>query len=142
MSFKRTSLLLLALAIAGVVAGTAISATTTPRHASILIRHETHGCHSWSANGGAFKASQSITLRRGGSLTVTNSDVMPHRLVLTSGPALRITNAMLSHMHASVKVILNKSGVYHFTTKPGEDYMSGVKTTGEDNILKLTVVVS
>lgn len=142
MSFKRTSLLLLALAIAGVVAGTAISATTTPRHASILIRHETHGCHSWSANGGAFKASQSITLRRGGSLTVTNSDVMPHRLVLTSGPALRITNAMLSHMGASLKVILSKSGVYHFTTKPGEDYMSGVKTTGEDNILKLTVVVS
>jgi hypothetical protein len=67
---------------------------------------------------------------------------MPHRLVLTSGPALRITNATLKHMGASVKLTLTKTGIYHFTTKPGEDYMSGVKTIGEDRILKLTVIVS
>ncbi len=67
---------------------------------------------------------------------------MPHRLVLTSGPALRITNPMLNHMGASLKVTFTKPGVYHFTTKAGEDYMSGVKTTGEDNVLRLTVVVS
>jgi hypothetical protein len=47
-------------------------------------------------------------------------------------------------MGASLKVALTKPGTYHFTTKPGEDYpgMSGMKTTGEDNVLKLTVVVS
>jgi hypothetical protein len=67
---------------------------------------------------------------------------MPHRLVLTSGPALRITNATLKHMGASVKLTLTKPGVYHFTTKAGDDYMSGIKTTGEDNVLKLTVTVS
>jgi len=27
-------------------------------------------------------------------------------------------------------------------TKAGEDYMAGVKTIGEDNVLRLTVVVS
>jgi plastocyanin len=141
MSLKRMSFLFLALAIAGVLAGTAISATAAPGHASVLIRHQTHGCHSWSVNGGHFAASHSITLRHGGWLTVTNNDVMPHRLVLTSGPALRITNATLKHMGASVKLTLTKPGIYHFTTKAGEDYMSGVKTSGEDNVLKLTVTV-
>lgn len=142
MFFKRMSFLVLALAIAGVLAGTAISATAAPGHASVVIRHETRGCHSWSVNGGQFAASHSITLRHGGWLTVTNNDVMPHRLVLTSGPALRITNTTLRHMGASVKLTLTKPGIYHFTTKPGEDYMSGVKTIGEDKILKLTVIVS
>jgi plastocyanin len=142
MFFKRNYFLLLALAIAGVLAGTAIAATAAPGHASVVIRHEMRGCHSWSVNGGQFTARHSITLRHGGWLTVTNNDVMPHRLVLTSGPALRITNATLKHMGASVKLTLTKPGIYHFTTKPGEDYMSGVKTIGEDNVLKLTVTVS
>jgi plastocyanin len=140
MFFKRMPILL-ALALALGLAGAA-SAASAPGHASLLIRHQLHGCHAWSVNGGPFKASQSITLRRGGWLTVTDNDVMSHRLVLTSGPALRITNATLKHMGASVKVTLTKPGVYHFTTKPGEDYMSGVKTIGEDNVLRLTIVVS
>jgi plastocyanin len=140
MFFKRMPILL-ALALALGLAGAA-SAASAPGHASLLIRHQLHGCHAWSVNGGPFKASQSITLRRGGWLTVTDNDVMSHKLVLTSGPALRITNATLKHMGASVKVTLTKPGVYHFTTKPGEDYMSGVKTIGEDNVLRLTVHVS
>ena len=45
-------------------------------------------------------------------------------------------------MGASTKITLTRPGVYHFTTKAGEDYMAGVKTIGEDNVLKLTVVVS
>ena len=39
------------------------------------------------------------------------------------------------------KVTFTKAGVYTFTTKPGEDLMSGVNTIGEDNVLKLTVTV-
>ena len=45
-------------------------------------------------------------------------------------------------MGASLKITLIKPGVYHFTTKAGEDYMAGMKTIGEDNVLRLTVVVS
>jgi hypothetical protein len=45
-------------------------------------------------------------------------------------------------MGASLKITFTKPGVYHFTTKPGEDYMAGMKTIGEDNVLKLTVIVS
>jgi plastocyanin len=141
--FAKFTSLALALAVTLIVAS-AGSAASPPGNASLLIRHQVQGCHTWSANHDAFKASQSITLRRGGLLTVTNNDVMPHTLVLTSGPALHIARATLGHMGASLKVALTKPGTYHFTTKAGEDYpgMSGMKTTGEDNVLKLTVVVS
>jgi hypothetical protein len=140
MSFKKMSVLLV-LALALGLAGAA-SATSVQSHAAVVIRHQLRGCHTWSVNGGPFKASQSITLRRGAWLSVTDNDIMSHRLVLTSGPALRIANATLKHMGATLRVTLTKPGVYHFTTKPGEDYMAGVKTIGADNVLRLTVVVS
>jgi len=140
MTLKHTALLA-ALAL-GLATTGAATAATAPSHASIVIRHQTHGCHAWSVNGGPFKASQSIKLRRGASLTLTNTDVMPHTLLLTSGPKLQITHARLGHMGASLTLSFTRPGVYRFTTKPGEDYMAGVKTTGEDNILRLTVVVS
>jgi plastocyanin len=140
MFFKRISLLL-ALATAAALAVAAVSAAA-PGTASLVIRHQTRGCHSWSLNGGPLKAKQSIALRHGGTLTVTDNDVMSHTLVRTSGPSLRIAHPMLGHMGASTKITFTKPGVYRFTTKAGEDYMAGVKTTGEDNVLRLTVVVS
>ena len=140
MLLKRTSLIL-TLAFALGLAGTA-SASPAPAHDSLLIRHQMRGCHSWSANGGAFKLNQSVTLRHGGFLAVTNNDIMPHTLVLSSGPSLRIAHPKLGHMGASLKITLTKPGVYHFTTKTGEDYMAGMKTIGADNVLKLTVIVS
>jgi plastocyanin len=143
MRLKHTSLVLLAaLAIGGVVAGAASSATPSARNASVLIRHQQRGCHAWSVNGGAFKPTQSIALRHGSRLTVTNDDVMPHKLVLVSGPTLKFGPAMLGRPGATVKLTFSKPGVYRFTTKPGEDYVSGIKTIGEDNVLRMTVVVS
>jgi plastocyanin len=140
--FLKRTILILTLAAFGLGLAGAASAISAPGHASVLIRHQTHGCHSWSVDGGAFKARQAITIRHGGWLAVTNDDVMPHTLVLTSGPSLRIAHAKLGHMGSSLKITFTKSGVYHFTTKAGEDYMAGIKTTGDDNVLKLTVVVS
>jgi plastocyanin len=142
MKLKHTSFVLAAVLATVIAAGTASAASTSG--ASVVIRHQVRGCHSWSVNGGAFKASQSITLKRGSWLTVTNNDVMPHKLVLKSGPALRIAPANLGHMGALVKVTFARPGVYHFVTKPGEDYaaMAGMKTIGEDNVLRLTVTVT
>ena len=142
MKLKHTSFLLAA-ALATVIAAGAASAASTSS-ATIVIRHQMRGCHTWSVNGGPFKAGQSITLKRGSGLTVTNNDVMPHTLVLTSGPMLRIAPAKLGHMGAAVKVAFVHPGVYRFVTKPGEDYpaMAGMKTIGEDNVLRLTVTVS
>ena len=47
----------------------------------------------------------------------------------------------MSHFGATSKVTFLRAGTYVFTTKAGEDYMKGVKTTGEDNVLTLKVVV-
>jgi hypothetical protein len=137
------SLVLVLVASAALVAAAAASSAGGARQASLVIRHQTHGCHSWAVNGGAYKAKQSIALHRGALLTVTNDDVMPHTLILTSGPALRIAHARLGRMGASLKLVLTRPGVYHFTTRGGEDYPGlDVKTIGEDNVLRLTVVVS
>src|SRR5438067_27438 len=81
----------LATALAAVVVGAAAAASGGST-ASILIRHQVRGCHSWSLNGGPFQASQSLSLRNGAALTITNNDVMPHKLVLLSGPAVSIKN--------------------------------------------------
>ena len=45
-------------------------------------------------------------------------------------------------MDAHAYVTFKRAGVYRFTTKPGEDYMKGIKTIGPDNVLRLTVTVT
>ena len=130
------------LAVAG--ASLILAATASPQAGTTLtIRHQLRGCHSWAVNGGAYKPSQSVTLTRGATLTVVNNDVMPHKLVKLSGPALTLaSSANMNHSAATFHVKFAKAGVYRFTTKVGEDYMKGVKTIGEDNVLKLKVTVS
>jgi plastocyanin len=115
---------------------------STQTGATLTIRHQLRGCHSWSLNGAAYKVSQSVTMSKGATLTVVNNDVMPHKFVRVSGPALTLSaSASLNHMGAATKVKFTKAGVYKFTTKAGEDYMKGIKTIGEDNVLRLTVTV-
>jgi len=113
--------------------------------ASLTIRHQMHGCHAWSYNGGAFKASQSVTLHRGATLLVTDNDIMPHKLVQVAGPTLRLpASASMHKLGATTQVVFAKAGVYKFTTKAGEDYkaFASMKTIGEDNVLRLTVRVT
>jgi plastocyanin len=124
--------------------------------ASLLIRHQRAHCHAWSLNGGAFKAAQQVTLDEGSSLTIINNDVMPHRLVKLAGATVTMRNGtvmpmmggyvsqtpgLMSHMGARTTVTFQKAGVYRFRTRAGEDYMPGITTTGEDNVLTLTVTV-
>ena len=154
MKIKSTIPTLALLVSAGALASGASAAGSG---STLIIRHEMRGCHAWSANGDAYKATQAIKLHRGASLSVTNNDVMPHKLIETSGPGVKITRlsrgtgmgmmgtmppAMLARMGSSSKVTFTKPGVYKFTTKAGEDYTSGIKTVGEDNVLRLTVSVS
>jgi plastocyanin len=154
MKIKRTIPLLTLLVLTGFFVAFASAASSG--RASLVIRHQARGCHSWSLNGGAYGATQTLTLGRGGSLSITNNDVMPHQLIKTSGPAVTYTRlasggmmglkgtfppAMLARMGSSSKITFAKAGIYRFTTKPGEDYMKGIKTVGDDNVLKLTVRV-
>ena len=143
---KRLLFLFAGLALVASLAAGGFAATTkAPKNSKIMIRHQVRGCHSWSVNGGAYRAALSTSLARGGTITFMNMDVMPHKLVKTSGPAIHFTGKPnMNHMNASVKVTFSKAGVYKLTTKAGEDYpsMKGMKTIGEDNVLRLTVEVS
>jgi plastocyanin len=144
---KRLLIILSGLSVCiGLTASVAMTGTNnqSATKASVTIRHQTRGCHSWSINGGAGRASLTTTLARGGTIRFVNDDVMPHKLIKTSGPAVRyVGNPSMRHMSASVSVKLAKAGTYRFTTKAGEDYPGiHVKTIGEDNVLRLTVKVS
>jgi plastocyanin len=156
MKIKSTIPMLALLVSAGAMA---TGASAAGSGSTVTIRHQTHGCHTWSANGDAYNPTQAIRLHRGASINFTNNDVMSHKLVETSGPSVAITRlkvgmgmglkgtfpaAMLARMGSSSKVTFAKPGVYKFTTKAGEDYkgMGDIKTTGEDNVLRLTVTVS
>jgi hypothetical protein len=124
-----------ALALAG-------SALATRNNATITIKHQTRGCHSWSLDGKTWRASQSLTLVRGGVLTVVDNDVMPHKLIQVSGPKALLSGTAMKHLGASAHVGFPVRGTFVFKTRAGEDYMTGVKTIGEDNILKLVVKVT
>jgi hypothetical protein len=134
-------------AAAAAVVPAAAASRSAPRSGALVIRHQLRGCHAWSYDNGRFQAGQSITLARGGSLKITDTDVMSHKLVETSGPAVRMSGGQMGNMGMMglkgpiMTVSFTKAGTYHFRTHAGEDYMSGVKTLGPDNVLKLTVVV-
>jgi plastocyanin len=135
----------------GLTAGVAMTGTKTqqqaakaPAKSTITIRHQMKGCHAWSVNSGSYLATQRTTLARGGTITFVDNDVMSHKLVQKSGPAVRYHGSpAMRHMSAAVHVTFGKAGVYKFTTKPGEDYPGmAMKTIGEDNVLRLTVKVT
>jgi hypothetical protein len=124
--------------------------------ATLVIRHQYAHCHAWSLNGGPFKAHQAMTLERGASLTVSDFDVMPHRFVELAGASVTMRNGttmpmmggsvsqapgVMSRMGAWTTVTFSQAGVYRFRTRAGEDYMQGIRTSGTDNVLSLTVTV-
>ena len=135
---KRIRIGALVLATAAVVAS---SAYAHGPQAKLTIRHQIRGCHAWSFNNSAYRASLKIKLAPGTTLNVTNNDVMPHKLIQLAGPKLHFAGANMNHMSAATHVTFLKKGTYRFMTKAGEDYMQGMKTIGEDNVLRLTVTV-
>src|SRR5205085_1609078 len=109
---------------------------------TLTIRHQMRGCHAWSFNGGAYTASLQVRVARGTTLKVIDNDVMPHYLIQLAGPKAKLISPAMKHMSAQAKVVFPRKGTYRFTTRAGEDYVPGMKTVGEDNVLRITVVVS
>src|SRR5438552_14496225 len=138
-TFRRVTLALSA-AVALVITSAALAGGTAT---TITISHQTRGCHMWQVANGNPHPSLSMSVKAGTVLRFVNNDVMPHKLMQTAGPKLRLSHANMNHVSASTSVKLAQRGVYRFTTKPGEDYksMSMMKTTGEDYVLHLTVRV-
>src|SRR5919204_1542554 len=80
----------------GLTAGIAMTGTTQSAGTAagsaakkITIRHQLHGCHAWSLNGGPYRVVLRTSVARGGSITFVDNDVMPHTLVQKSGAAVR-----------------------------------------------------
>ena len=136
---KRIRTGAMALALAGVFTGSALAHSP---QSTLTIRHQMRGCHAWSFNGGAYKASLKVTVARGTTLKVIDNDVMPHHLIQLAGPKAKLISPAMKHMSAQAKVVFPRKGTYRFTTRAGEDYVQGMKTVGEDNVLRITVVVS
>lgn len=110
--------------------------------ASLVIEHATAGCHNWSLNGAPMAAHQVARLQHGNGITINNNDVMPHTLVQLAGPSAQMANVDMTSAGAQSTVTFPTPGVYKFTTKAGEDYSTGITTTGSDHVLTLTVYVS
>ena len=143
MTTKRVAITITTLAAAAAAVSVSAALAGAAPSAKIVITHQTKGCHSWVLNGGAFKPIQQLALRRGGYVTITNNDVMPHKLLTLSAAGTVLATPAMNHMGATSTVTLPKQpGVYTFTTKAGEDYTKGVKTIGPDNTLKLKVIVA
>lgn len=133
--------ILVSLATAAATLTAAASATAAPPSLQVTIRHQLHGCHAWSVDGSAFRPTQRVATAPGTTLTFTDDDVMPHRLVQLAGPKVTLRTADMHTMGATASLQLYARGRYVFGTKPGEDYMSGMKTIGADNVLRLVVTV-
>jgi hypothetical protein len=131
------------LALAALSALAVTSAADARSTATVTIRHQMRGCHSWSFNSGPFRASQTVTLKAGMVLRFTNNDVMPQRLVQAAGPRMRLVHPNMLKMTSSATVKLTQKGLYRFTTRAGEDYawVGSMRTLGKDNALHLTVRV-
>jgi hypothetical protein len=133
---------LLSIAFVALTVTASALATATPRSATVTIRHQVKGCHSWSSDGKSWSPTQKLALTRGSLLTIKNVDVMPHTFMQVSGPKAKLAHAAMTQIGAQAFVRFAAKGKYVFTTKVGEDYMQGVKTSGEDNVLRLVVTVS
>ena len=120
----------------------AVPAQAVSHHARIVIHHQVRGCHNWSVDGASWHIAQHVSLAAPSTITFQNRDMMPHRLVQESGPAVTyVGHPNMAYMTASVTVRFPRAGTYRFTTKPGRVYMK-MKTIGSLNVLRLTVTVS
>jgi hypothetical protein len=133
--------ILAGLAVAAAGATLAASATAAPaRSASLTIRHQMKGCHTWSLNGGPYKVVQVTRVERGGTMTVTNNDLEVQELVQTAGPPARMIRPVMSHMGAKATAVFPRRGVYRFRNEEGKPLVPDLQVMGE-NVLKVTVIV-
>jgi plastocyanin len=137
LSIKRTTLLAAATALLAVAPAAAGSTAT------ITISHEMKGCHMWQLGNGKPAPTLTITLKARTSLRFVNNDIMPHKLIQSSGPKLTLVRPNMNRLSAVATTKFTRKGTYRFTTKPGEDYkmFAGHKTIGEDYVLHLIVHV-
>jgi plastocyanin len=108
---------------------------------TVTIRHQLKGCHAWAVGNGPYRATQSLTIAKGSTVRFVDNDVMSHMLMQLTGPKVAVVGQTMAKIGASAHIRFAKAGTYVFATMAGEDYMKGVTTIGEDNVLRLVVTV-
>lgn len=97
----------------------------------------------WQLGDGKLTANLTVALKAGTMLRFVNDDIMPHRLIQSGGPKLKLVHPNMNQLSAVSTVKLTRKGTYRFTTRAGEDYkiFASHRTIGEDYVLHLTVHV-
>jgi plastocyanin len=111
---------------------------------TITITHVMRGCHAWDLGRGAMRPTMAITVKRGAVVKFVNNDVMPHRLVLVSGPKVQLKGANMNRMAANATATFATPGLYRFKTVFGAFFpwaASMSSKIGRMNVLHLTVHV-
>jgi hypothetical protein len=105
---------------------------------ALSIVHVMQGCHVWSLSG---SATQTVTMKRGGHVSVRISCPMDFTVVQTAGPRL-ILGDQPWHTGTSHTLVFAKKGVYRLdatNVQSPEDV--GLQTMGPVNVLHLVVRV-
>jgi plastocyanin len=108
---------------------------------SVMIVHVQRGCHVWSTAGAGQTPALRLVVKPGTTLAVRNMDVDNHALREVAGPMMRFDRMPL-RMNAATSLTFAKAGTYRFTTRTSDGAMGAMPTSGPDNHLRMTVVVS
>ena len=156
------TLMAAAAALAATAAVMPAGTLASPSSADLTIHHQLRGCHAWSLNGGPYRVRQVVKLAPGGSLLITNNDLMRQDLMKTNGSAVvmklvrqshmgdkhmlpmegKPSPYVMGHMGAQLRVTFLKPGTYRFNLIDRGDYYKGVETIGPDNHPTLVVTIS
>ncbi|HVC87824.1 MAG TPA: hypothetical protein VNC40_10420 [Gaiellaceae bacterium] len=106
----------------------------------LAIVHTVHGCHIWQTTRN-LGAATTLTLKRGGRITLRVSCPMDFKLAQLRGPKLVLGNPVL-HTGTQRSVTFPRNGVYVISaTNLQTSAEVGLQTLGPDNVLRLTVTV-
>jgi hypothetical protein len=136
---RRLALVLSAAAlVAAVGVGTAAAASPTFR---LTILHYVKGCHVWQSASGAIGPEATVRLKRGTKLEIRASCPMDFDVRQLRGRKLVAASRRVG-AGTTYAISFPRPGVYELTAKNVQSSDEvGLETLGEDNTLRLTVVV-
>ena len=134
--------LVVAVAVLAATATTQVVDASAHGLSIVTIRHQMRGCHTWSFEGGPYRATLRVTVDAGRFVRFVNNDMMPHRLIQVSGPKVGIRGAKMNRIGAQARILVGQKGVYRFKTQAGKFFAWARRdTSGRDYVLRLTLVV-
>src|SRR4051812_6169849 len=82
----------------------ALPAAAATHGVTLTIRHQVHGCHTWSFDGASWRAAQTVQLRGGTAFPVVDNDIIPHPLVQLPAPRAPTPPPAMRHRGAPARI--------------------------------------